>query len=212
MPEVCDMASLLIGFVLGIVASGLAWLLSEKWVQPKPEVKLDAQRFMGQSGRNPPHEFFHVVIRNAAARWPLKIRRPAWACEARITIVEPIDALGASPTIIARWTSQPEPVTPTDGGLALDPGKMILARRMDVFSHHAERVAVVLKYEGDSDYYLFSNESYLFEGGKNPKWRLPEGRYRLRISVSHENGESVTDLRLENSGRSRNEVKIALWS
>lgn len=206
------MTSLLFGFLLGILASAIAWLISEKWVQPRPVLQLDEQRFMGQSGQNPPHEFFHVVVKNAAARWPLKIRRPAWACQARITVVEPVDALGASPNIIARWTSQPEPLTPTNAGLALDPGKMIQARRADVFSHHIERIAVLLKYEGDPDCYLFSNESYLFGGWKNPAWRLPEGRYRLHISIVHENGEAVSDLRLENGGRGRDDVKISFLS
>lgn len=89
---------------------------------------------------------------------------------------------------------------------------MILSRRMDVHSHHDERIGVLLKHEGDSDCYLFSNESYYFHAWKNPAWRLPEGRYRLRVTVLHENGESSADLKLENSGRSRNDVRLTLWS
>lgn len=200
------------GFLLGIAASTIAWLVSERWAAPLPTLLVDSMRFRGQVGSNPPHEFFHVCVRNAAARWPVVTRRAAWACTARLSVLDEAGNRVFSDDIPARWTSQPEPLIPTSSGNLLDPAKVILGRRMDLHSHHEERLAVVVKFEGEADCFLFTNESYLYPRWQNPAWRLPPGTYRLRVAVLHEGGEQSAYFRPENSGSRLDDIKIAIWS
>jgi hypothetical protein len=118
--------------------------------------------------------------------------------------------------IVARWTSQPEPLLPVvaqgQPGNVLDPARLIQARRMDVHGHHEELIAVSVKFEGEAHCHIFTNESYLFPKWQNPQWCLPVGRHRLRITVLYERGSAQIDFALINAGSSRNDVRLAPWS
>ena len=59
------------GFLFGIVASGIAWLIAEYAVRPLLDIAVDNYRSQGQSPGNPPHEFYHVRVRNLPATRPL---------------------------------------------------------------------------------------------------------------------------------------------
>ena len=134
------------GFLLGILASGIAWLITEYAAGPLLDIVADPNRAQGQSPGNPPHEFYHVRIRNLPARWPLPARRPAWACTARIDVFRQDGSRAITDGIVARWTSQPEPLLPVVSqgqvGNVLDPARLAQARRADVHGHLDERVSV----------------------------------------------------------------------
>lgn len=201
-----------LGFLLGIVASTIAWLITEYATSPSLDIVPDTNRFRGQSPGNPPHEFYHVRVLNLPARWPLLGRRPAWACSATLEVFRE----EASPAIIsdvyARWTSQPEPLLPVVAqgqvGNVLDPARIMQARRMDVHGHHEELVSVAVKFEGEPDCYIFTNESYVFPKWQNPAWRLPAGRYRLRVTVLYDRGRTQKEFELRNDGLSRDDVRM----
>ena len=207
---------LLGGFVLGILASTIAWSITERAAGPRLEIVEDRNRFQGQTPGNPPHEFFHVRVRNIPARWPVPGRRPAWACTATIGVLRDDGSRMIAGDIFARWTSQPEPLLPVlaqgQPGNVLDPARLIQARRMDVHGHHEEQIAVAVKFEGEGDCHIFTNESYLFPKWQNPQWRLPPGRHRIRITVLYERGSAHKDFELGNAGPSRNDVRIVPWS
>jgi hypothetical protein len=203
------------GFLLGILASGIAWLITEYAAGPFLDVVADPNRAQGQSPDNPPHEFYHVRVQNLPAKWPLPGRRPAWACTARIDVFR-LDGSRAVPgDIIARWTSQPEPLLPVVSqgqvGNVLDPARLMQARRMDVHGHLEERVPVAVKFQGEPDCHVFTNESYLFPRWQNPSWRLPPGRYQLRVTVYYERGRAEKDFELRNDGLSRDDVHLNRW-
>ena len=71
------------GFLLGILASGIAWRFSERYRPTFLEIVVDLGRAQGQTPGNQPHEFYHVQVRNIPHNWPWPSRRPAWACRAR---------------------------------------------------------------------------------------------------------------------------------
>lgn len=203
---------LAVGFLLGIVASTIAWLITEYAASPSLDIVPDSNRFQGQSAGNPPHEFYHVRVLNLPARWPLPGRRPAWACSATLEVFRQDGSPAITSDIQARWTSQPEPLLPVVAqgqvGNVLDPARIMQARRMDVHGHHEELVSVAVKFESERDCYIFTNESYVFPKWQNPAWRLPPGRYRLRVTVLYDRGHAQREFELRNDGQSRNDVRL----
>src|SRR5215471_20989433 len=77
---------LLVGFVLGILGNMIAWVISEYWARPYLGMAVDRNRSQGAHPENPPHEFYHVLVTNLPSWWPVRGRRPAWACTATIEV------------------------------------------------------------------------------------------------------------------------------
>ena len=200
--------------MLGIGASTIAWVVSEYWARPSLDIVVDENRSQGQSPS--PHEFYHVRVRNLPPKWPLPGRRPAWACTAKIDVFPP-DATGGAIAgeIFGRWTSQPEPLLPfvSQGqvGNVLDPARLMQARRIDVHGHSDEPMSIALKFEGEPNCCIFTNESYMFPKWQNPAWCLPPGRYRVRVTVYYERGRTQKDFELRNDGPSGDEVRLLPW-
>jgi hypothetical protein len=96
-------------------------------------------------------------------------------------------------------------------GKVLDPARLMQARRIDVQGHSEEPISVAVKFEGEPDCSIFTNESYLFPRWQNPLWSLPLGRYRLRVTVYYERGHIEKDFELRNEGLSRDDVHLNLW-
>ena len=127
------------GFLLGILASGIAWRFSERIVQPLLEIVVDLGRAQGQTPGNQSHEFYHVQVRNIPHNWPWPSRRPAWACRATIDVFLEDETCTFIADIPARWTSQPEPLLPVVSqgqvGNLQDPARIMQARKIDVHGH-----------------------------------------------------------------------------
>jgi hypothetical protein len=204
------------GAIFGFLVSLLTWIFTERVSSPKLEIVVDEDRGLGQFPGNPPHEFYHVRVRNVLPKYRLHGRKPAWACRATIEVFRPDGGRVIADDVIARWTSQPEPLLPVvaqgEAGYVLDPARLTQARRVDVHSHSDERIPLVLKFEGERDCYIFSNESYryqrLHQELRNPDWRIPPGRYRLRVTVQYERGQVEKDLEFSNEGPSRYGVHL----
>ena len=82
------------------------------------------------------------------------------------------------------------------------------ARKVDIHSHEDEYIALAVKYEGQPECYIFSNESYLHHAWSNPAWRLNSGKYRVLITVLYERGCVQRAFALANLRTARNSVEI----
>lgn len=207
---------ILLGFLLGILASAIAAIAYDRAVSAKLEIVRDpGARALGALPNRTTLEYHHVVVRNRPTPWPLPGRRPAWACQATISVFrwtgEPLTTV----PIRARWASQPEPVSSFVIGdqlvQAADMAKMISGRRIDIYAHQDERLSIAVKYQGHAELHLFTNESYQFERACNPAWALESGSYRLRVAVHYERGEVQQDFELRNTGDNLDDVQIQLW-
>lgn len=208
---------LFVGFLLGIVASGVAAVVLDRATSPKLEIVLDpSPRALGDLPDGTKSEYHHVVVRNARTPGPLPGRRPAWACQAAITVFkwtgEPLTVV----PIRARWASQPMPVSSFVVGdrivQAADMAKIVAGRRVDIYTHQDERLTIALKHQGQSGIHLFTNESLEFERGCNPAWKLETGTYRVRVNVYYERGDVHADFELANTGTTLDDVKLQTWS
>ncbi len=206
---------LIIGFVLGILASTIAAIVYEYGSRPKLKLILDdSPRALGQNAGGAPYEFYHLKIINTAAPWPIPSRKPAWGTRAIIRVLDPDCNHVIPDVIVGRWASQPEPVIPAIAagqvGLIPDPARLVLAQKIDVHNHETQQLDVAIKYEGEPDCYIFSNESYLHHW-RNPSWKLGNNTYRLRVTLYYERGRLETDFRFQNKGTSRDDVSLELW-
>lgn len=206
-----DWANLIAGFILGVGASAIAALAFEWLSGPRIRITPD----YGGRALLSTVEYFHVVVRNPSTRPPLPSRRPAWSCRATLNVSDAHGQAVTSEPILARWASQPAPTSSFVVGTQLiqaaDLAKMIAGRTADVHCHSDERLTIALKEEGDANLYLFTNESYKYEKGKNPAWGLPVGDFRLTVSIYYESGMEQQTFKLINGGSKRSDVRIEPW-
>ncbi len=204
--------NLTIGFFLGIVASGIAAIIYEWATSPRIEISLDERPLaMGQRPDRPPHAFYHLRIRNHPTKLPLSSRKPAWSSKATIEVLNPDGTRAIADPIYARWPSQPEPLIPAVAGNQpvnlVDFARLMNARKVDIHAHEDEYIALALKFEGQPECYIFSNESYLHDWC-NPAWRLNKGVYRILVTVFYEGGPIRREFALSNLHTARNSLEI----
>jgi hypothetical protein len=205
--------NLIIGFVLGIVASGIAAIFYEHATSPLIAISLDERPLaLGQHGNLPPHAFYHLRIRNLPAKLPFSSRKPAWSSKATIEVFDQSGNRVIAEPIHARWPSQPEPLIPAVVGSQqinlLDFARLMNARKVDVHSHEEEYISLAIKFDGQSECYIFSNESYLHPAWSNPAWRLNPGTYRVLVTVFYGRGRAQRTFTLSNQRTARNSIEL----
>jgi hypothetical protein len=104
-----------------------------------------------------------------------------------------------------RWSGSDEPLSYQvlpDGKVAqlFDPAKYNAAFRRDCFPGTRELIDVAARFDNDEDCFGWSNESYLpGKGWRNPEFKLPKGRYLVKVTI-HSSGDKVWGVfKLENS-------------
>jgi hypothetical protein len=215
-----------IGFILGVGASLAAGWWMERKSRPKLEIDKKVQRTQSVQ-----MEFHNAMVRNGEkpkneddndprnGKKPRKSngRRPAWACIARIEVLNNDDSLAINEDIPARWAKHPEPLTPffapgPDGEWGVrylySLPLAIQGRRCDVHNQFDEAIPIIVKHEGDENCYVFANESYSFTECKNENWKLGRGAHRLRLTVLYEYGEAKREFRVQNNGPGRDQLMV----
>jgi hypothetical protein len=205
----------LLTFGLGILTSGIAALIYDRMTRPRLRIAIDeAGRVRGEAQGL--HEFRHLVVRNERARLLYASRRPAWSAKAQIEVFDADGKRAIQSPVHARWTSQPEPLIPVVSyGAAtslMDPAKLVTGRKVDVHSHEDEQISLVIKFQGEDQCHIFSNESYPYSRWQNPAWRIPVGTFKVRATVFHESGREIADFKLVNRGPDLDDVQLTVWS
>lgn len=143
-------------------------------------------------------------------------RNPALQCGGYITFhhLDGQNVFGRS--MIIRWPESPEPIPlifRIDGKEAhiLDPARITLEQRKDVFPGESEIIDVACRYDNDEECYGWNNESYFSDPAwRNPSWKLSRGRYLVSITIASSgqkcmglfrliNDVGIKDFRLENA-------------
>jgi hypothetical protein len=141
---------------------------------------------------NPLPAFLHWMERN-----------PALQCRGEITFhhMDGQDVFGRSMTI--RWASSPQPVATQiidlDGQVRFriqDRGRATVDT-MDVFPGEEEILDVAARFDEEPECYGWNNDAYLFNW-RNPNWKLPAGRYLVRIVIRSSGQKCYGKFRLIN--------------
>jgi hypothetical protein len=72
-------------------------------------------------------------------------------------------------------------------------------------------MSIAVKFEGDADCHIFTNESYLFKKWQRPEWRLGPGCYRVQITIFYDGGRKLADFELRNDGPGRDDLRLVPW-
>jgi len=137
------------------------------------------------------------------ARWML--RSPALQCSGTITFhhLDGQNVFGRAMAV--RWASSPQPipieaVTEDNKRLQIyDPMRMTLDSRVDVYPGEHQILDVVARHDDETECYGWNNESYLQSDlWRTPAWRLPRGRYLVRIEVASSGQKCVGVFRIIN--------------
>lgn len=104
-----------------------------------------------------------------------------------------------------RWSGSDEPISAqvlADGKVALlfDLAKYNAAFRRNCFPGNKESIDIAARFDSDDECYGWSNETYLpGKGWRNEDWKLPKGRYLIKVTV-YSSGETVSGVfQLENT-------------
>lgn len=96
-----------------------------------------------------------------------------------------------------RWSTSPEPIpmifSIDDKKISIfDPSRVTLTQRMDIYPGEAERLDIAARFDDENESYGWSNESYFSNPPwRNPDWKLPSGRYIVKVIVIS-SGEKCT--------------------
>ncbi len=204
------MGLLLIGAVLGFIASLFVAVFYEFATQPLLEVvpdddppKTDRRLLEEVTNDNPPvstrrlvsapyrHQFLQLKVRQKKGLWPFPIRRPAWYCRATFDVFRNDGTRAIEERIIARWSGslQPYRTQLVDGRLRQIPDDSLLpfGQHYDVHPTAEEKIGVALKYEGFDHCWIFSNESYQQQSPwEKPEWKLDPGHYYIAVRLHYQ--------------------------
>ncbi len=191
----------LIGIAGGFIAS---YFIDEL---KKPLIKFK----VGSIGKGIPGRkwrFIHIKIINKHKRKfsPFSVS-PAFAVKATVKI--------GKEEFTGRWTSKGEPLISTLLGQIIDPNAVLVVPREDIQpskgEENAVEVAIGMKYEGETEFYGFNNESYLNQPLlKNNKWKFASGNHKGKITLSTLGGIYTKEFIVHNKSKKRSEFYLEL--
>jgi hypothetical protein len=191
---------------IAIICGGLLNMAAAVWaehrrrarltvhVEPQPLDTYLAQLFdataVPQSFRS-----LRVVVSNDPQGWLDRwMASPALQCRAVITFHDVSDGkemFGRS--MQGRWAGSPQPTsipvvnrtTQAVDFFILDPGKMVVESRIDIYPGFSEPLDIAVRFQGDEDCYGWNNETYFKQPvGKNPDWKLGHNRFLVKVVVT----------------------------
>ncbi len=134
-------------------------------------------------------------------------RSPAYQCTGDVQFHHLDDGAAVfSRAMPVRWANSEEPFSYQalpDGQVVqlFDPAKYHSAFRRDCFPGTPEIVDVAGRFDNDDDCYGWSNESYLpgKNWPRNPDFKLPKGRYLVKVTINSSGDKTFRVFTLENS-------------
>lgn len=209
----------ILGAIIGAVIAALVTITVEYLRKPSLDISL-ADPGIDNYDNRPARlkKALRLKLGNRSLPWWAKwmSRNPALQCSGYISFyhLDGQNVFGRS--MIIRWPESPEPIPllfEFDGKQAsiIDPSRITLEQRKDVFPGEAELIDVACRFDEDDDCYGWNNESYFSNPPwRNPSWQLPKNRYIINVTIvtSGEklsrifrliNDVGIKDFRLENA-------------
>ena len=191
----------ILGSIIGAISAALVTIMVEKLRKPTLQLKIDDP--MENKYEDRPAKLKRAVrlkIENESlpcwARW--MSRSPALQCGGDISFhhLDGQNVFGRS--MIIRWTESPEPIPlpikiGNEQGVIIDPARMVLEQRKDVYPGKSELIDVACRFDQDEECYGWNNESYFSEPlWRNSNWKLSKDRYLVKINIAFA-GQPLTD-------------------
>lgn len=130
-------------------------------------------------------------------------RNPALQCHGTVTFhhLDGQNIFGR--TMPMRWSGTTEPVPlillGANPGRIIDPNRMSVESRIDIHAGESGRADTAVKFDNESECYGWSNLNYFSQPQwRNPDWKIPQGRYLVRLDVVCSGGRCAGVFRLIN--------------
>jgi hypothetical protein len=197
------------GAFVGALLSILASIAIEYQRKPKLQFTIEDPPFDRPSPEGAPAKnarFVRLYVSNRRMPWLFRWlgRSAAYQCTGHVQFYHLDDGAEVFSRVMpVRWSFSDEPLSPQlmpDGQVKLlfDPAKYNAAFRRDCFPGTPELVDVAARYDEEEDCYGWSNESYV-KGWRNPDFRLPKGRYLVKVTINTSGDNFPGVFKLENS-------------
>jgi hypothetical protein len=154
-------------------------------------------------------------------------REPAQNCLATIQFLYLDELPYFMQSMPGRWSGSPQPA-PLEGFLyraveniedqdgtpqtvesrirLWDSARLSIISKMDIPAGEQEYLDIAVRCDDDEEAYGLNNESYVYNW-RNPKWRLPKGRYLAEVTVRSA-GDKISRQFVINNDLSRDEFRI----
>ena len=186
--------------MLGVIGGAIIAILIAIGIEylRRPNLNLDIEsppQDSNYSANYPAREsrYLRLVLHNQPlprwARWML--RSPALQCRGTITFhhLDGQNVFGRSMAV--RWAGSPQPIpleAITDDNRRFrifDPMRITPDSRIDVYPGEHELLDVVARHDDEAECYGWNNEAYLQPSvWRAPAWKLPAGRYLVKVIVT----------------------------
>ena len=134
-------------------------------------------------------------------------RHPALAVQATMQVKDPVNGTLLA-TYTCRWQGTPQPVVPTAPDQYLpNIAGIPLGQRGDVYQHKSEAIDLLVKFDGELEFYGFPNEAY-FHQGHHPDFRFAGSRYLATLGVRHDQDEHQIDFEIVNPSTEAADFRI----
>ncbi len=192
--------------ILGVFLGGL---LTRGWDEiRKPNLKIE----IGEDGFWPNNsssdvKFLHIKVNNVKRNWLDSIFFGNLTANNARAWVSFLDYPSKKELVKmnGRWTSKKEPVDYSTGKINL--AEVLIPPRETIPSGEETNISITLKDKGKNNFYGFNNESYSYNWRK-PEYELDEKRYIVRIRISSEGKDWLTDFVLLNPGKPLSNFKL----
>jgi hypothetical protein len=192
--------------ILSIFFGGLITIVTaigvEYWRRPRLSLSIeDPPLDLPAPGGRGRRRNLRLNLRNAPlpriAKWMQ--RAPATQCRGEISFhhLDGQNIFGKAMAV--RWVKSPEPIASriVDANSQIhyfiqDFSRPYVDSRIDVYPGEAELLDVAIRFDGESDCYGWNNESYLYDW-RSPQWKLPRGRYLVKVVVTS-SGQKCADV------------------
>src|SRR6266496_2881372 len=204
------MWNIIVGAIIGAVTSISTAIWIEWLRRPRLSLSMETPPLdIKWSGPKPAQEARYLRVRLFNKPLPAWIRwmdrGPALQCRAAITFhhLDGQNVFGR--TMEGRWSASPEPVPmPVIGpdgkqSLLIDFARFTIASQLDVYPGETETLDVAIRLDDDAECYGWNNEAYFSDPlWRNLDWKLPPGRYLVRVLVSSSGQKNEKCFRLIN--------------
>lgn len=197
------MYDFLLNVLAGIVGIVII-LFIDRSRRPELQIKEGNIGFMepdDQLGR-PEAAFRYIKIKNKPIfpLWGFFFdREPAYACKAWITFMDLEKNRLFEEEMLGRWTSNPEPlIHEIKKGDKVYRRLQVIQNDVDIHPGEELNLNTVVKIKGDKNCYGWSDETYL-HGWENPKWKISEKKFLMKIRIRTGGREYVKIIGIENN-------------
>lgn len=130
-----------------------------------------------------PFWIVQVKVINRSRRWSL-LDKIARRCTGVVEFTDENGNWTSSEPMTMRWDQRVEPIIPTTQGPLYHAPTAQQYRSADIAPGEAGIGDIAFRVERDSNAYGWSDDSYLQDNAFDPRWRLPPGRNRVRVTIT----------------------------